>query len=113
MICAALAAACSGRRRASLRDVTVQAFPARSGSSSSLVLSIAFLLILHGRTYVNLGLRLAGSREGRYRNLVRDINRAVAGYVLGNVAISVLSTVATWIVLTILGVPYALSRSVW
>ena len=28
---------------------------------------------------------------------------------LGNIVISVLATIATWIVLTILGVPYALS----
>jgi len=33
----------------------------------------------------------------------------VACYMLGNVAISLLATVATWLVLTILGVPYALS----
>ncbi len=99
-----------GQAAGPLRDVTVQAFSTLG--QLVVVLSIAFLLILHGRTYVNLGLRLAGSREERYRNLVRDINRAVAGYVLGNVAISVLSTVATWIVLTILGVPYALSLGV-
>jgi predicted PurR-regulated permease PerM len=41
--------------------------------------------------------------------MILDINQAVAKYVLGNVVISVLATVATWIVLTILGVPYALS----
>ncbi len=30
-------------------------------------------------------------------------------YVLGNIIISLLATVATWIVLSILGVPYALA----
>jgi predicted PurR-regulated permease PerM len=33
----------------------------------------------------------------------------VADYVLGNIVISALATIATWIVLSILGVPYALS----
>ena len=37
-----------------------------------------------------------------------DIDKAVADYVLGNIIISVLATIATWIVLSILGVPYAL-----
>jgi predicted PurR-regulated permease PerM len=41
--------------------------------------------------------------------MIREINAAVANYMLGNVVISVLATVATWIVLSILGVPYALA----
>ena len=73
------------------------------------VLAISFLLVLHGREYVNLGLTLAGRRQRRYRQLIIDVNKAVADYVLGNIVISVLATIATWIVLTILGVPYALS----
>ena len=90
-----------------LKDVTVQA--ASFIGQLITVLAISFLLILHGRDYVNLGLRLTGPREHRYRKLIIDINKAVADYVLGNIAISVLATIATWIVLTILGVPYALS----
>jgi predicted PurR-regulated permease PerM len=90
-----------------LQRVTVQAF----GVVSQLltVLSLAFLLMLHGREYMGMALRLTGDREARYRALVIDINRAVAKYMLGNVAISGLATVATWLVLTLLGVPYALS----
>jgi len=56
-----------------------------------------------------MGLSLTGAREERYRRLIIDINKAVAGYMLGNLIISGLATVATWIVLSILGVPYALS----
>jgi predicted PurR-regulated permease PerM len=94
----------------SLQSVTVKAF----GVVGQLVtvLSIAFLLMLRGREYVNMALRLSGPREERYRKLVRDINDAVAKYMLGNVAISVVATIATWLVLTILGVPYALSLGV-
>ena len=90
-----------------LKDVTVQA--ASFIGQLTTVLAISFLLILHGREYVNLGLEVSGSRSLRYRQLIIDVNRAVADYVLGNIVISVLATVATWIVLSILGVPYALS----
>jgi predicted PurR-regulated permease PerM len=90
-----------------LQRVTVQAFGAVSQLLT--VLTLAFLLMLHGREYIGMALRLTGDREARYRALVIDINRAVAKYMLGNVAISGLATVATWLVLTVLGVPYALS----
>ena len=90
-----------------LKDVTVQA--ASFIGQVVTVLALGFLLLLHGREYVNAGLSLAGNREERYRRVVIDINKAVADYVLGNIVISVLATIATWIVLSILGVPYALS----
>ena len=90
-----------------LKDVTVQAFSVIAQLVT--VLAISFLLVLHGRDYVNLGLSLTGDREPRYRRLIIDINKAVAGYMVGNVLISVLATIATWAILSILGVPYALS----
>jgi predicted PurR-regulated permease PerM len=90
-----------------LKDVTVQAFSLIAQLTT--VLAIAFLLVLHGREYVNMGLSLTGPRRARYRQLIIEINKAVADYMLGNIAISVLATLATWIVLSILGVPYALS----
>ena len=94
----------------SLQAVTVKAF----GLVGQLVtvLSLAFLLLLRGRRYMDLALGLTGSNEDRWRALVRDINQAVAAYMLGNVAISVLATAATWLVLTLLGVPYALALGV-
>ena len=90
-----------------LKDVTVQA--ASFIGQLITVLALTFLFVLHGRKYVELGLSLMGRRQQRYRRLIIDINKAVAGYMLGNVTISVLATVATWIVLSILGVPFALS----
>ena len=99
-----------GTATGALRAVTVKVF----GAVGQLVavLSIAFLLILHGRRYMDALLRLCGPREARYRVLAADVNHAVATYMLGNVAISGLATLATWLVLTILGVPYALSLGV-
>lgn len=90
-----------------LKDVTVQA--ASFIGQLVTVLALGFLLLLHGREYVGLGLSLTGDRRERYRLVVTDINKAVADYVLGNIVISGLATIATWIVLSILGVPYALS----
>ena len=90
-----------------LKDVTVSAFSFIGQLVT--VLALTFLLILHGRQNVNMALSLTGSREERYRRLVLEIEQAVAKYVLGNIAISGLATLATWVVLTILGVPYALS----
>ena len=63
---------------------------------------------MHGREYTELGLSLTGKRQQRYRQVVVDIKDAVAGYTLGNIIISVLATAATWIVLSILAVPYGL-----
>jgi predicted PurR-regulated permease PerM len=90
-----------------LKDVTVQA--ATVVGQFVTVLAITFILVLHGRQYVQLGLSLTGDRSEHYRSMIVDINGAVAQYVLGNITISVLATVATWIVLSLLGVPYALS----
>jgi predicted PurR-regulated permease PerM len=90
-----------------LQKVTVSAF----GFVGQLVtvLALTFLFVLHGHEYLDAGLSLMGARKDRYRRLVREIDHAVAKYVLGNVLISVLATVATWIVLSALGVPYALA----
>ncbi len=90
-----------------LKDVTVGA--ASFVTQLITVLAVTFLLVLHGREYAELALSLAGQRHQRYRQVIIDIKDAVAGYTLGNVMISLLATVATWIVLSVLGVPYALA----
>src|SRR4051794_3566650 len=96
-----------GKATGSLQAVTVRVFA--FGGQLATVLSLAFLLMLRGRTYVSMALALTGRQEARSRQLVIDVNNAVATYMLGNMAISVLATTATWLILTILGVPYALS----
>jgi predicted PurR-regulated permease PerM len=90
-----------------LKDVTVGA--ASFVTQLITVLAVTFLLVLHGREYAELGLSLTGERQERYRQVIIEIKDAVAGYTLGNIIISVLATLATWIVLSILGVPYALA----
>jgi predicted PurR-regulated permease PerM len=90
-----------------LKDVTVGA--AAFITQLLAVLSIAFLLVLHGRRYAELGLALTGERQERYRRVLMDIKDSVAQYTLGKIVISATATAATWIVLSILGVPYALA----
>jgi predicted PurR-regulated permease PerM len=90
-----------------LGTVTVGAF--RVVGELVTVLSIAFLLLLHGQRYAGMALDLTGKRRGHYARLVTQVAGAVSGYVLGNVIISVLAAIATWVVLTILGVQYALA----
>jgi predicted PurR-regulated permease PerM len=90
-----------------LKDVTVSA--ASFIGQLITVLALTFLLILKGRDYVELALSLAGEREERYRRLVTEVSGTVARYTLGNIEISALATVATWAVLGLLGVPYALA----
>jgi len=90
-----------------LKDVTVGAFSFISQLIT--VLAVTFLLTVHAREYVEMGLRLAGRRQERYRQMIIDIKDAIVGYTFGNIVISVLATIATWIVLSILGVPYALA----
>jgi predicted PurR-regulated permease PerM len=90
-----------------LKDVTVAAVTFVGQLIT--VLAVAFLLALHGRRYAEMGLALTGRRQQRYRQVIIDIKDAVARYTLGNIVISVLATIATWIVLSILGVPYALA----
>ena len=93
-----------------LQDVTVKAFGVIGQFVT--VVSVAFVLLLNGRRYVGMALRLTGTSEPRYRALVIHINQAVGWYMLGNIAISVLATLAAWVVLTVLGVPYALSLAI-
>ena len=90
-----------------LKDVTIGA--AAFITQLLAVLSITFLLILHGRRYAEMGLALTGERQARYRRVLIEIKDSVAQYTLGILIIAGTSTLATWLVLSILGVPYALA----
>jgi predicted PurR-regulated permease PerM len=90
-----------------LRDVTVGVF----GFFSSLVavLSIAFLLLLNGRSYANRAFDvLPGAHAERCRRLAPQVYSAVSHYVLGNLAISAIAGASAWAVMVALGLPFAL-----
>ena len=49
----------------------------------------------------------------RYRTLGREITRSVSGYMLGNLATSLIAGVVVFVTLTVLGVPFALLWALW
>src|SRR5215204_4981307 len=72
------------------------------------VLTLTFFLILGGERYLNAGVRLFAERHRPLvRSLLKQSAGAVTGYVGGNLAISVICGVVTFIVLVVLGMPYA------
>jgi predicted PurR-regulated permease PerM len=72
------------------------------------ILTITFFLILGGERYLNAGVELFPERHRPLvRRLLTQSAGAVTGYVRGNLAISVICGVVTFIVLVVLGMPYA------
>ena len=67
----------AGQGGGPLKDVTVGA--ASFVSQLNTVLAVTFLLVLHGRPYVELGLSLAGRRQQGYRQVIIGIKDALAG----------------------------------
>ena len=96
-----------GKLAGPLKDVTVGA--AAFITQLLAVLAITYLLVLHGRRYAEMGLALTGERQELYRRVLIEIKDSAAQYTLGKIIISGTATIATWIVLSLLGVPYALS----
>jgi len=100
-----------GAAAGALQSVTVGAFTA--GAQLIAVLTIAFLLLLQGRRLTEFGFDLlpVGSRE-RYRTVGTGVYQAVSGYVAGNLIISVIAGLLTYLTLTILDVPFAAPLSI-
>jgi predicted PurR-regulated permease PerM len=72
------------------------------------VLTLTFFLLLGSERYVNAGVGLFPERhQPLVRRLLSRSAGAVSGYITGNLAISVICGVTTFIVLLILGMPYA------
>jgi len=69
---------------------------------------MTFILLLDGRRLAEWFFRqLKPEQEQRARGVAHNINRAVTGYVIGNLLISVLAGLVTWITLKALNVPFA------
>jgi predicted PurR-regulated permease PerM len=72
------------------------------------VLTLTFFLILGSERYVNAGVGLFAQRhQPLVRRILGQAAGAVSGYVSGNLAISLICGVTTFVVLLILGMPYA------
>jgi predicted PurR-regulated permease PerM len=72
------------------------------------VLTITFFLVLGSERYLNAGVGLFAERHRPLvRRLLTQSAGAVTGYVSGNLTISVICGVVTFVVLVVLGMPYA------
>jgi predicted PurR-regulated permease PerM len=94
-----------------LRTVTVGIFGAIVQLVTILVM--AFFLLLDGRRILGFVFQQMGPERGaRMRRISEDVYRAVGGYVAGNLLISVIAGVSSYIVMTILGIPFAVPLAV-
>jgi predicted PurR-regulated permease PerM len=72
------------------------------------IMVLTILMLLQGPKLSSGTLALVPhDRRERVRRVAVDAARAVSGYIFGNLLISVIAGIATWIVLLILDVPYA------
>jgi predicted PurR-regulated permease PerM len=71
------------------------------------ILTLTFFLLLNPEGFMNVGLRLFPEpQRPRVRGLLGQSAGAVSGYITGNLAISFICGVLTFIVLIVLGMPY-------
>src|SRR5215207_8609089 len=72
------------------------------------ILTLTFFLILGSERYVNAGVGLFPERhQPLVRRLLSQSAGAISGYITGNLAISLICGITTFIVLLLLGMPYA------
>jgi predicted PurR-regulated permease PerM len=77
------------------------------------VLTITFFLLLDGGRIVNFILaQVRPERQDRVRQIAADIYSATGGYVAGALALATAAGISTYIVLSILGVPFAVPLAV-
>ena len=100
-----------GDAAGALQSVTVGIF----GAIVKLVtvLTMTFFFLLDGKRLAGFFLRLRGpTREPRMRAIAEDIYRSTAGYVAGNLAISLIAGLTAYFSMLILGVPFAVPLAV-
>jgi predicted PurR-regulated permease PerM len=72
------------------------------------ILTLTFFLLLGSERYMNAGVGLfPEAHRPLVRRLLEQSAGAISGYITGNLAISVICGVVTFVVLLILGMPYA------
>ncbi len=77
------------------------------------VLVLSFFLLLDGKRLFEWVMREIGPTHGpRWRAVAEEIYRSVGGYVVGALSISLIAGVSTYLVLTIVGVPFAVPLAV-
>ena len=77
------------------------------------ILTMTFFLLLDGRRIANfLTTRFGRHREDRLRGIAERIYKSTSGYVAGALTITSINGILTFIVLSILGVPFAVPLAV-
>ena len=77
------------------------------------ILTMAFFLLLDGRRIANfLITRFGRHREERLRGIAERIYKSTSGYVAGALTITSINGILTFVVLSILGVPFAVPLAV-
>ena len=100
-----------GDAAGTLRDVTVGVFTRIVQLVTVLVMT--FMLLRDGRRFMEFVYRqLLPETEVRARKLSGEIERAISGYVIGNLAISVVAGLVTFVTLKLLDVPFAVPLAV-
>jgi predicted PurR-regulated permease PerM len=93
-------------------DVVRRLFAGVAAGLTILVLTV--LLLLQGPNLTAAFVALLPDRHrARVSAVARDSARAVSGYIGGNLLISVIAGVATWVTLVLLDVPYAGVLALW
>jgi len=94
-----------------LRSVTVGVFSKIIQLVTILVM--AFFLLNDGKRILGFLFRELGPvRAARAGRIMEDVYRAVGGYVAGNILISIIAGVTAYIMMTILGLPFAVPLAV-
>jgi predicted PurR-regulated permease PerM len=94
-----------------LRDVTVGVFTRIVQLVTVLV--ITFMLLLDGGRILEFMFRqLPPDQEERARGVTAEVQRAISGYVIGNLLISVVAGLVAYATLTLLDVPFAVPLAV-
>lgn len=77
------------------------------------VLTMTFFLLLEGRGIATFLMRLRGpDKQGQYEAIAANIYKSTAGYVAGALIIASTNGLCSYIVMTILGVPFAVPLAV-
>jgi predicted PurR-regulated permease PerM len=86
-----------------------------SGLAAALTIMVLTVLTLLQAPKLTAGIKalLPDRHRDRFAAVGHESARAVAGYIGGNVVISIIAGVSTWITLSILGVPYAGVLGLW
>jgi predicted PurR-regulated permease PerM len=94
-----------------LRSVTVGVFGVVVQLVTILVMT--FFLLLDGRRMLAFAFRELGPERGpRIERISEDVYSAVGGYVAGNLLISVIAGVSSYLVMVALGIPFAVPLAV-